>query len=191
MTAKEYKQSLRAQTPVPHTSRKNVTEGTKKKNLAVAWKKEASWTQVNWQFKTLCSGGWIANTRSGCSKKRNLQGSTTAMAKNLKILIWHLHTTKVQKLQGGICFHNLLDPWSSITPPILYQQIKLCCPWLPLQLELFQVFESIRKRRWSYGVAIWNWHTFPCFSIHLIPLLWYLWYGLAVIWLLQIAENAP
>jgi hypothetical protein len=42
MTAKEYKQSLRLQTPVPHTSRKNITEETKKKNLAVAWKKEAS-----------------------------------------------------------------------------------------------------------------------------------------------------
>jgi hypothetical protein len=42
MTAKEYKQSLRLQTPVPHTSRKNVTEGTKKNFFAVAWKKEAS-----------------------------------------------------------------------------------------------------------------------------------------------------
>jgi len=42
MTDKEYKQSLTLQTPVPHTSRKNVTEGMNKKNLAVAWKKEAS-----------------------------------------------------------------------------------------------------------------------------------------------------
>lgn len=83
-----------------------------------------------------------------------LQGSTTAMGKELKISIQDLHAMQVQMLERRISFDKLLDPGTSITTPVVYQQIKLHCSGLALELETLQVLESLGQCRGSYGVAI-------------------------------------
>ncbi len=88
------------------------------------------------------------------NKQTYLQGSTTAMGKELKISIQDLHAMQVQMLERRISFDKLLDPGTSITTPVVYQQIKLHCSGLALELETLQVLESLGQCRGSYGVAI-------------------------------------
>jgi hypothetical protein len=88
------------------------------------------------------------------NKQTYLQGSTTAMGKELKISIRDLHAMQVQMLERRISFDKLLDPGTSITTPVVYQQIKLHCSGLALELETLQVLESLGQCRGSYGVAI-------------------------------------
>lgn len=119
-----------------------------------------------------------------------MQHRTTRLSKKEKIVILDDHPAKVETLEAIEVLIDLQHPRRNVTTPILRNQVEHRRPRLPLQLQRLQVREPASKPRRRGGVAERNRHMLPSQRVKLVPALTHLRYGVTVLRVVDVRDNA-